>query len=150
MSLLRRACVEFACFSLLLGGLGPAACQQRVTGPTEVAEAYARAVQRRDAKAVLELIDTTAAQRLAFAAERASDQVGGRRSIEPWEMLQIVQTDPLRQLASSEVLERSDTRARVRLTDNQARTYDLDLVFESDTWHVRVPAPPRAAEPDSP
>ena len=59
------------------------------------------------------MIERRAAGRLEAAAERASDQVGGRRNIEPKEMLQIVDIDRTFQLARAELVQ----------SDGQTATY---------------------------
>ncbi|HRI06689.1 MAG TPA: hypothetical protein PKW35_02670, partial [Nannocystaceae bacterium] len=95
-----------------------------------------------DTRALLPLLDGRARARLAAAAERASDQVGGRRTIAPHEMLQVVDLDPTLQVARVELLEGDDTVARVRVHGSQEQTIDLDLVHEEGAWRVRAPLPP--------
>ncbi len=126
-----------------LSSLG-AGCQRGPQDPVRVAEEFNDAVQRRDARALLPMLESSAVERLRVAASQASDQVGGRRSIEPWEMLQLVEVDRLRQVASAELvkpLDPADTIAQVKLTDSRHNSYTVTLVFERDSWHVRIPLP---------
>ena len=127
--------------SLLALTLAPA-CTPGEPTPTATAEAYVAAIQRGDTRALLPLLDGRARARLAAAAERASDQVGGRRTIAPHEMLQVVDLDPTLQVARVELLEGDDTVARVRVHGSQEQTIDLDLVHEEGAWRVRAPLPP--------
>ena len=136
-----RASSAALALALLLGLTG--ACQNAPSDPVHVAESFVNALQRRDVKGVLSLIEARAAAQLDAAAEQASDQVGGRRSVEPWEMLQIVDTDPLLQVASAKLIEQTETTAKVELTDSRQNTFTVSLVFEDETWHVRIPSPPR-------
>lgn len=117
------------------------ACGGRGADPVGVAQAFTAAVQRGDMKAVLPLVERAAADRLAAAAERASDQVGGRRRIEPAEMLQIVDVDPNFELTATELESNDGAVARVRLVGSQQESYTLTLVLEDGAWHVRIPSP---------
>lgn len=121
------------------------ACADEEPEAVSAAKRFAAAVKRGDVAAVLEMVETPVAERLTSAAERASDQVGGRRNIEPHEMLQIVDVDPKFQVAKAELLEGGEQTATVRLTGADGKTHDLGLVNEDGQWHVRVPLPP--AEP---
>lgn len=121
------------------------ACGDEEPAPVVAAKRFATAVKRGDVDALLELVEKPVADRLAAAAERASDQVGGRRSIEPQEMLQIVDVDPRFQVAKAELVAGGEETATVRLTGADGSTHDLGLVNEDGQWHVRVPLP--RAEP---
>ena len=121
------------------------ACGDEEPAPVVTAKRFASAVKRGDVETVLELVESPVADRLAAAAERASDQVGGRRSIEPQEMLQIVDVDPRFQVAKAELVAGGEQTATVRLTGADGHTHDLGLVNEDGQWHVRVPLP--RAEP---
>lgn len=125
------------CWAALSG-----ACSDRRDDPVRAAQAFTAAVQRGDMDALYPLIDRAAAERLAAAAAQASDQVGGRRRIEPAEMLQIVDVDPNFELASAELVDNDGALAHVRLLGSQQESYTLTLVLEEGAWHVRIPQPP--------
>lgn len=118
------------------------ACGGRRSDPVGAAQAFTAAVQRGDMKAVLPLVERAAADRLAAAAAQASDQVGGRRVIEPAEMLQIVDVDPNFELAAAELIDDDGSVAHVRLVGSQQESHTLTLVLEDGAWHVRIPTPP--------
>ncbi len=126
---------------LLASGAWAVACGGEEAAPVTAAKAYADAVARRDVDALLPLLERRAAERLASAAERASDQVGGRRVIEANEMLQIVDVDPRSQVARAELVEADATTARVRLVGADGKERLLDLVLEDGTWRVKIPVP---------
>src|SRR5690606_365510 len=88
------------CWAALSG-----ACGDRSADPVRAAQAFAAAAQRGDMDAVYPLLERAAVERLTAAAAQASDQVGGRRRIEPAEMLQIVDVDPNFELASAELVD---------------------------------------------
>jgi len=121
------------------------ACADEEPAPVIAAKRFATAVKRGDVDALLKLVESEVAERLTAAAERASDQVGGRRAIEPHEMLQIVDVDPRFQVAKAELVAGGEETATVRLTGADGSTHDLGLVNEDGQWHVRVPLP--RAEP---
>jgi hypothetical protein len=118
------------------------ACSDDAADPVRTAQAFTAAVQRGDMKAVLPLLEQAAADRLTAAAEQASDQVGGRRRLEPAEMLQIVDVPPLFELAETVLVDNDGTTAHVRLVGAQQDSYTLTLVREDGAWHVRIPTPP--------
>lgn len=150
-------------FVLALGGLG-LACKADEAEPVAVARAFADAARRGDVDAMLAVIERPAVDQLALAAERASDQVGGRRSIEPSEMLQIVGVDRTIAVASTELVDTDGERAHVELTMTDGRTIRLELVWEQAIagdddnppreggWKVRIPMPKRSptGEPEDP
>jgi hypothetical protein len=115
--------------------------------PVTVAKAYAAAAQRGDSTALVDLVDEEARAYLNAAAERASDQIGGRRNVEPREMVQITDVDPRFQVASTELLHDSSGTARVRLLGVDGSSHDVDLVEEDGRWRVRLPLPGRATTP---
>jgi hypothetical protein len=137
---------------LTLGSSG-FACKADEAEPVAVARAFAEAARRGDVDAMLAVIERPAVDQLALAAERASDQVGGRRSIEPGEMLQIVGVDRTIAVASAELLDDDGERAHVELTMTDGRTIRLELVWEqaiagdddsparAGGWKVRIPMP---------
>ncbi|MDC0720767.1 hypothetical protein [Nannocystis bainbridge] len=132
------------CWAALAG-----ACGNRSGDPVRTAQAFTAAVQRGDMDAVYGLIERAASEQLVAAAAQASDQVGGRRRIEPAEMLQIVDVDPNFELASAELLGDVDladaedgTFAQVRLNGSQQESHTLTLVREEGAWRVRIPLPP--------
>lgn len=118
-----------------------AGCERSEDASAQAARAFAAAIRRGDVRALVSLMDAEAVERLGAAAERAGDQVGGRRNIAPEEMLQVVGVDPTFQLASVEVVEQTDTTARVRLRGADGSEHILDLVLEGTQWKVRVPIP---------
>lgn len=118
------------------------ACGDQGADPVRTAQAFTGAVQRGDMKAVLPLLEAAAAERLSQAAEQASDQVGGRRRVEPAEMLQIVDVPPTFELAQAELVDNDGATAHVRLVGAQQESYTLTLVHEDGAWHVRIPIPP--------
>jgi hypothetical protein len=136
----------------LFGGLG-VACKSDEAEPVAVARAFAEAARRGDVDGMLAVIERPAVDQLALAAERASDQVGGRRSIEPAEMLQIVGVDRTIAVASAELADDDGERAHVELTMTDGRTIRLELVWEQAIagdddspareggWKVRIPMP---------
>ncbi|MCA9691020.1 MAG: hypothetical protein KC636_15550 [Myxococcales bacterium] len=121
--------------------LAVCACGPDPDDPVRVAEQFAEAVRQRDSVAITPLLEEAARTRLQAAAEQASDQVGGRRSVEPWEVLQVVDVDPLREFAGAELVDRDDALAHVRLFDSARREYIITLVREGSSWHVRIPTP---------
>lgn len=118
------------------------ACQDDAADPVRTAQAFTAAVQRGDMKAVFPLLEQVAADRLTRAAEQASDQVGGRRRLEPAEMLQIVDIPPTFELAETVLVDNDGATAHVRLVGAQQESHTLTLVREEGAWHVRIPTPP--------
>lgn len=138
------------CWAALSG-----ACSDRRSDPVRTAQAFTAAIQRGDMDAVYPLLERAAAERLVAAAAEASDQVGGRRRIEPAEMLQIVDVDPNFELASAELEgdppgADDGAIARVRLLGSERESHVLTLVLEGGAWHVRIPQPPVQAPATSP
>jgi hypothetical protein len=126
--------------------LGFAACGAEEEPAVTAAKRFATAVRAGNVQDVLDLADTEGSLRLREAAQRASDQVGGRRSVEPHEMLQIVDVDPSFQVAKAELSRGDETSATVILTGADGTTHDLELVNEDGQWRVRIPAPPATTE----
>jgi hypothetical protein len=145
-------------------GLAAPACGSREAEPVAVARSFAEACRRGDVDAMLQVIEQPAVDRVREAAERASDQVGGRRSIETNEMLQIVGVDRTVAVAEAELLEEDGRNAKVQLTMTDGRSLVIDLVWEQPGakddglrreggWKVRVPVPsevPPSAVPTTP
>jgi len=117
------------------------ACGGEAKTPEAAAKAFVEAAQRGNTAQLLPLLESAAANRLQTAAERASHHVGGRRTIVPHEMLQIADVDPMLRIARVEVVESSESTARVRLYGSQEQTAELSLVFEDDAWRVQIPTP---------
>lgn len=111
------------------------------------AQEFAAVMQRGDAKALIALVELEAAARLERAATRASDQVGGRRTIELYEMVQIVDIPDSFRVAKSELIDGDDTQAQVALIGADGTRYLLDMVFQEGSWRVRVPMPPGEEAP---
>ena len=92
-------------------------CQSEDEEPVEVAKAFASASRSSDIKRMLPLLERDAAARLEAAAEQASDHVGGRRNIEAWEMLQVVEVDRMGSIVGAELVDNDGTTAHVRVGD---------------------------------
>lgn len=120
----------------------PAGCGEDEPAPVVAARAFARAARGDSTDDLLPLIERRALARLEQAATRASDQVGGRRSIDPTEMLQVVDLPSRFQVASAELVSSDDLHAEVVLTAADNTRYTIHLVFEDDAWRVTVPVPP--------
>lgn len=150
-------------------GLGSASlgCKAKESEPVAVARAFAETARRGDVAGMLAVIEQPAVERLEAAAETASDQVGGRRAIEPSEMLQIVGVDRTVAVAKAKLIDESDKLAHVELTMTDGRNVRLELVWEPATeasedsaaraggWKVRIPIPgadergPIPSQPDA-
>ncbi|WP_146157168.1 hypothetical protein [Enhygromyxa salina] len=146
-------------------GLG---CRAKESEPVAVARTFAETARRGDVDGMLAVIEAPAVERLESAAEHASDHVGGRRSIEAGEMLQIVGVDRSVAVAGAELLDDDGERAHVELTMTDGRTLRLELVWEEAReedqggdrddddhparaarpggWKVRIPLPTGAAD----
>lgn len=122
---------------------GLSACGgEKEAAPVVAARNFAQVMQRGDAKALVALLDLEAAARLERAATRASDQVGGRRNIELYEMVQVVDVPDSFQVAKAELLGGDDSQAQVALTAADGTRHVLDMVYQEGVWRVRVPMPP--------
>jgi len=110
--------------------------------PVAAARQFGAAVASGDHAALIELIDKRWVERLDEAAERATDQIGGRRPIGPEEMFQVVDVDPRFEVRSAVLLDRSDDKAVVRLVGVDGTHYVLTLVLQDERWRVEVPLPP--------
>jgi hypothetical protein len=136
----RRARVTLALAAGLL--LGVPACGEDEPPPVTAARTFARTVRAGDVDTLLTLVDARTAARVAQAAERASDQVGGRRNVEPQEMIQVVDVDPRFQVGEAELVQDDGLQAVVRLTGvDGTTTHSLELVNEEGSWRVRLPLP---------
>lgn len=135
--MLLRSIARVALFGLV------ASCgDEKEAAPVVAARAFATVMQHGDAKALIPLLDRAAALRLDGAASRAGDQVGGRRSVGPFEMIQIVDVPHTFQVAEAELLSGDDAQAQVALVGADGTRQVLDLVFQEGAWRVRVPLPP--------
>jgi len=123
---------------------GALACGEKEAEPVTAAKAFASAMQRGDVKALLQLVDRDAVARLEQEAARASDHVGGRRNIEPYEMLQVVDVPDSFQVAAAELVTGDAEAAQVKLTAADGSEHFIDLVFQDGSWRVRIPPPPGA------
>lgn len=146
---------------LLFGSVG-LGCRSKESEPVSVARAFADTARRGDVDGMLAVIEAPAVERLEVAAERASDHVGGRRSIEAAEMLQIVGVDRGVAVAGAELLDDDGKRAHVELTMTDGHTQRLELVWEQPEvaddegddaarpggWKVRIPLPSVGAAGD--
>lgn len=120
--------------ALVLGG-----CANEDDAPVATARAFVLAARVGDMTTLMDLLERRAVSHLQLAAERASDQVGGRRNISPQEMLQIVDIDPTFQIARAERIDDGEDLTRVRLTGADETVHELELVREGDAWRVRIP-----------
>jgi len=121
--------------------LAVASCGSDEPPAVTAARAFVDAARLGDVEEILTMVDRATAARVAQAAERASDQVGGRRSLESPEMLQVVDVDPRFQVAEAELSHGDDTQAVVQLTGADGSTHALQMVNEDGAWRVRLPAP---------
>lgn len=139
--------------ALLLAGSLVLGCARDEGEPVAVARAYADAARRSDVPGMLAVIDHDAVAELERAAERASDQVGGRRSIEATEMLQIAGVDRTLAVAEATLVEQDSETATVELIMTDGRTVIVHLVWEPSesesggAWKVRVPLPSAKSSP---
>jgi len=130
---------------VLTFALAAGACGEKEAAPVTAARAYAAAMQRGDVNAVLPLLEQAALERLDHEAAQASDHVGGRRNIEPHEMLQIVGVPDSFQVAKAELVAGDDESAQVKLVAADGTEHLLDMVAQDGKWRVRVPLPPITA-----
>jgi hypothetical protein len=90
---------------------------------------------------LIPLLDQESAARLDAAAAAASDHVGGRRIIEPHEILQIVDVPNSFQVARAELVVGDSESAQVKLTAADGSEHLVDLVNQDGSWRVRVAGP---------
>ncbi len=141
-------------FAILLAislmSAGMAACS-REPQPVQVARRYAQAMRSGDTAMLFPLLERELVSKLEAAAERASEQVGGRRNIDAHEMLHIVDVDAYFQVASAELLDDDeDTSARVKLIGTDRSEHIVVLGYEDGAWRVRIANPlgePSLGEP---
>lgn len=126
------------CFGGLLGSCGGDAPEARAV---RTAKAFVSAARADNTKALVPLVESSAVTELERAAARASEHVGGRRTIEAHEMLQIVDLDPLFQVERVEVVDLDAQLAVVEVTSTSGEKVSLTLVDEDGRWKVRVPSP---------
>lgn len=108
--------------------------------PTVVAaKRFAGAVMARDAEMVIESIDASSQEVLQTAAERATDQIGGRRTIAVEEVLQVVDVDSRFEVREATLVQKSDTAATVELTAANRTSHRVHLVLEDGQWKVHLP-----------
>ncbi|MEE9386443.1 MAG: hypothetical protein V3V08_23760 [Nannocystaceae bacterium] len=91
---------------------------------------------------MLPLLELRVATRLEQAAEKASDQVGGRASFEATRMLEVVRVDGRFRVRDIEVLADDGARAEVRVRGDAGSEHVLSLVYEEGRWRIRVPGLP--------
>lgn len=130
-------------FALVVGlwaAVSLPACSQE-PDPVQTARSFVSAVRSGDSEVLLTLIDAEAVARADQSARRATDQVGGRRSIETREVIQVA--DPPRhfQVAQAELLDEDGEIAHVKLTGVEGEEYVLELVMQDGAWRVRIPTP---------
>lgn len=121
---------------------GAACADEKDAPPVLAARAFVDVMRRGDAQDLIPLLDRAAAERLEGAASRAGDQVGGRRSVGPYEMIQIVDVPHTFQVTETELLSGDDAQAQVALIGADGTRQVLDMVFQEGAWRVRVQLPP--------
>ncbi len=121
-----------------------AACNEE-PAPVAAAKQFAAAVRSRDTEALLETVDQKTLAYVELSAERASDQIGGRRSVGPSEMLQVVDVDGRFAVAKAELLSEAGDAASVKLIGADGTEHEVQLVFEGGAWKVSLPTPPPPA-----
>ena len=153
-------CVALGFGALFGSGLGALGCGGAEAEPVSVARTFAATARRGDVGGMLAVLERGAVDRLELAAERASDQVGGRRGIDAAEMLQIVGVDRTVAVAEATLLEQDERRARVELTMTDGHELQLDLVWQEPLpaseenparaggWKVRIPLPESTPAPE--
>ncbi|MBV1857359.1 MAG: hypothetical protein KUG77_03030 [Nannocystaceae bacterium] len=113
--------------------------------PVAAAKQFAAAVRSRDTEALLKTVDRKTLAYVELSAERASDQIGGRRSVSSSEMLQVVDVDGRFAVAKAELLSDSGDAASVKLIGADGGEHEVHLVFEDGAWKVSLPTPPLPA-----
>ncbi len=136
-------------YALLAAALSFPGCKEE-PAPVVAAKQFAAAVRARDTQALLEIVDAQTVAYVGDSAERASDQIGGRRSVEPSEMLQVVDVDARFAIVKADLLSESGDAASVRLIGADGTEHDLQLVLEDGEWKVSLPTPPAPAGVASP
>lgn len=116
-------------------------CGDEEPAPVQAARQFAQAVRAGEVEEVLAMVDAPTVAHVEQAAVRASDQVGGRRSVEPQEMLQVVDVDPHFQVDEAELVEGDAHQAVVRLTGADGTAHLLTLIQENGSWKVHLPLP---------
>jgi hypothetical protein len=111
------------------------------TRAVRTAKAFVTAVRTDNTKALVSLLEAQAVAELEGTAALASEHVGGRRTIEAHEMLQVVDLDPLFQVERVEVVDLDAQLAVVEVTATSGEKVSLTLIEEGGRWKVRVPSP---------
>ncbi|MFO0637419.1 MAG: hypothetical protein U0168_31725 [Nannocystaceae bacterium] len=138
---MRTATIRTMTLAAVLALTSVSCGREKEAAPVTAARTFAALMQRGDAKALIPLLSQDAVEQLERAAARASDQVGGRRSIELHEMLQIVDVPDTFQVAKAELVAGGETDAQVAIIAADGTRHMLDLVLQDGTWRVRVPLP---------
>jgi hypothetical protein len=127
-------------FCLLLGN--SLACTAKESEPIVIARAYVGATLSGDSAQMIELLDGSVVAALESAAQRATDQIGGRRTIAAEEILQVTRTNPFFVIDSIQEISNDGERAVVEVIGVSGESVRLDLVRSESGWRVwlRVPA----------
>ncbi len=111
-----------------------------IARPEEVvARRFVAAVAEGDEATLAELVHAPARERLAAAAQRAGDQVGGRRTFAPHEMLQVLDAPPDLSAARVRVETTSEDTAVATVVRPDGTIHTFDLRREDGRWRVVVP-----------
>lgn len=131
--------------ALLAASLAAGACHLARPEPERVARRFVQALADADEAQVAALAYAPARAHLEAAAQRASDQVGGRRTFAPHEMLQILDVPPGIAAATVRLETTGEDTAVAACTLEDGTNFALHLVREDDGWRVVVPLPPEDA-----
>ena len=142
----RRGARGAVAVAILLALAGAPGCQKAEDAPVAAAKAFNAAVRRGDAKALLGLVDADAVAHIEGTAQAASDQVGGRRKVEPHEMLQVVDIDREFELQTAVLLDSDGETATVALEGTTGQRHILTLINQGGQWRVKLPLPERPGE----
>jgi hypothetical protein len=119
--------------------LASGACQSEAGSPEDAVRSLLEAINQMDPEKVHALLASDTREQLAKRAAMATEHTGGRRQLTGAEML-LLGLDQLQlELDSVEVLEQTDSRARVKLASKKHKTEEvLQLVKEDGRWLVRL------------
>ena len=126
---------------LIVFALVGIACGSKESEPSAVARAYVAAVMAGNTADVIDVLDANTVSRLEAAAQRATDQIGGRRQILAPEMLQITGYDPLFVIDRIVEVSADTERAELQIIGVSGQTETLMLVNGERGWRVALRVP---------